>query len=157
MKPLVFALLLLSPAAVIPVSAQSTTVWAIRVEGGQSVNHDGEDESLGGAIRVLAGLGSRQAVWLEGGLLAGMPYLGVDGGVELRLPLAAGLALLGRGGAGALVEESFAGLFVRGGGGVRLALGRHSALSATYQRGMHGEARGPDLFMLGLELRLGPG
>jgi hypothetical protein len=151
--------------AVLVLVSLASTVWAqtepvrkgVRVEAGFSDNHEGHDRSFGGAIRAFAIVDRRGLVGVEGGALAGMPYLGVDGGMDVRVPLRPRLSLLARGGAGVMLEEDFIGPFWRYGGGVEFLLTARNRMSISYQRGGHGQGAdiGPHLLMAGWEHRVG--
>ena len=52
-----------------------------RVEAGLSDNHTGHDRYPGGAFRAFGVVDHQDRVSIEGGVLAGMPFLGGDGGV----------------------------------------------------------------------------
>jgi hypothetical protein len=129
----------------------------VRVEVGFSDNHDGLDRSFGGAIRAFGIVDRVGLVSVEGGALAGMPYLGGDGGVNVRFPVRRSLSVLVRGGAGVLFEEDFIGPFWRYGGGIELLVTASNRITFTYQRGGHGDGldNGPHLLMVGWERRVG--
>ena len=129
----------------------------VRVEGGFSDNHHRQDRSFGGAIRAFGIVDRRGLVSVEGGALAGMPYLGGDGGVDVRFPVRRRLSVLVRGGAGVMFEEDFIGPYWRYGGGIELLLTASNHITFTYQRGGHGDGldNDPHLLMVGFEPGLG--
>jgi hypothetical protein len=126
----------------------------IRIEAGFSDDHRGHDRSAGLAIRGFGVIGEQGVVTVEGGALIGKPYLGVDGGVDVRFPVRPRMFVLIRG--GVLLEEDYWG-FVRYGGGVELLLSTRNRLTITYQRGSHDatDTDGPHLLMVGVEHRFG--
>ena len=85
-----------------------------------------------------------------------MPYLGGDAGLFVRLPVNRWVFGVLRGGVGVLLEDGYTGTFIRVGGGFGVQVNRLSAVTVTYQRGIHGRtAQGPHLFMVGFEHRVG--
>jgi hypothetical protein len=140
----------------LPSVAWAQTPKGFRVEAGLSDNHSGHDRSVGGAFRVFGVIDDQDLVSIEGGVLAGMPFLGGDGGVQVRFPLRPRVSALARVGAGVTVEDGYVGPFWRYGGGIELLLNARNRLSITYQRGGHdGRDIGPHLLMVGLEHRVG--
>jgi hypothetical protein len=130
----------------------------IRVEAGLGDNHSGHDRYLGGAFRAFGVIDNQDLVSIEGGVLAGMPFLGGDGGMQIRFPVRPRVSALVRAGAGVTFEDGYVGPFWRYGGGIELHLDRDRAnrLAITYQRGGHDAADiGPHLLMVGLEHRFG--
>ena len=150
--------------AMVLVVGLPSVVWAqtpkgLRVEVGWSDNHRGMDRSAGGAVRGFAAIDDRGLVSVEGGMLIGKPYLGVDAGVDARFPAWPRTFVLVRGGAGVLLETNPEGYFGfwRYGGGVELLLTARNRMAITYQRGSHEstDTAGPHLLMVGLEHRFG--
>ena len=127
-----------------------------RVEAGHSDTHSGQDRSVGGAFRGFWTVGRDGIVSVEAGGLAGMPYLGGDAGLFVRLPVNRWVFGVLRGGVGLLLEDGYTGTFIRVGGGFGVQVNRGRAVTVTYQRGIHGgTTQGPHLFMVGLEHRVG--
>jgi hypothetical protein len=148
--------------------AQTSTLRkGIRVEAGFSDNHLGRDRSPGAAMRGFVVLGERGLIGVEGGALVGKPYLGGDGGVDVRIPLRPRLSLLARAGVGVISEdEDYVGPFWRYGGGIEVLLSTKNRMTITYQRGGHENTSltdaghdfadgGPHLLMIGWEYRIG--
>jgi hypothetical protein len=137
-----------------------------RVEVGLSDNHAGRDRRSAGAFRAFGFIDDRGLVSIEGGILM-TPYLGGDGGMDVRVPIRPRLSLLARGGAGVLWEdESYLGPFWRYGGGIEVLLSTKNRMTITYQRGGHENTSatdighdfrdgGPHLLMVGWEYRVG--
>ena len=140
----------------LPSVAWAQTVKGFRVEGGLSDNHSGHDRYVGGAFRIFGVMDSREMVSIEGGVVAGMPFLGGDGGVQVRFPLRRRVSAIARGGLGVMFEDGYVGPFWRYGGGVELLLTARSRMAISYQRGGHDMSDiGPHLVMLGLDHRFG--
>ena len=154
MRAWVFLLLATLPSAAWAQTQPSRK--GVRVEGGFSDNHDGQDRSFGGAIRAFGSVDRVGLVSVEGGALAGMPYLGGDGGLDVRFPVRRRLSLLARAGAGVMFEEDFIGPYWRYGGGIELLFTASNRITFTYQRGGHGDGldNGPHLLMVGWEHRV---
>jgi hypothetical protein len=151
MRALVFLVL-----AVFPSVAWAQTPKGLRIEVGRSDNHEGDDRSATAAVRGFFAVDERGLISLEGGGLIGNPFLGADGGVDVRVPLPSRLSLLGRGGLGLMFEEEFNGLLWRYGGGIEVLLPTRNRIAITYQRGGHDDRDiGPHLLMVGFEFRLG--
>ena len=125
----------------------------IRVEVGSSSNHGGSDTGFSGAVRYAWSLGQTDHVRIETGLVAGNPFAGLDGGIELRVPQRGRLGLLARAGGGLLVEDGYAGLYVRGGGGLEVDLTPRVAARGTWQAGMHDGRGGPHVLHFGFDYR----
>lgn len=134
-----------------PVQAQNPPAQRLRVEAGYSVNHDGSDKGLGGAVGYVRDLTFDGALRLETGLIAGPPYLGALVGLEYRIPQRSRFGVVLRGGGGLLLEDGFTGLHLRGGGGIEYDLSSRIALRATAQGGYHGGTSGPHSFYLGVD------
>jgi hypothetical protein len=146
--------------AIILLVCLPSVAWAeiqkgVRIEVGRSDNHEGDDRSVTAAVRGFFAVDERSLVSLEGGGLIGNPFLGADGGVDVRLPLRPMLSLLGRGGLGLMFEEDFIGPFWRYGGGIEIPLSIRNRITVTYQRGGHADRDiGPHLLMVGFEYRV---
>jgi hypothetical protein len=135
-----------------PAQAQQDRTKLLRFEAGYSRNHDGSDNFIGGAVRVgLSRAGDRYRY--EAGVITGVPYLGLDVGVEMRASPEAKVGPLARAGGGLLLEDGFTGPFVRAGGGVEVRLSPRAAFRATAQAGYHGGAMGPHSVYVGLDYR----
>jgi hypothetical protein len=119
--------------------------------GGVLSNHGGSDKGITGALRFVVSRRGDDALRLETGVIAGDPFLGLDGGIELRYPRASRLGVVLRAGGGLLVEDGFIGPFVRAGGGVEWDVGPRVTLRATGQGGHHGGVGGPHLLYVGLD------
>jgi hypothetical protein len=140
----------------LPSVAWAQTPKGFRVEAGLSDNHSGQDRSVGGAFRAFGVIDNRDVVSIEGGVVAGMPFLGGDGGVQIRFPLRLRVSAVARVGAGVILEDGYVGPFWRYGGGIELLLNAQNRMTITYQRGGHDVSDiGPHLVMVGLEHRFG--
>jgi hypothetical protein len=122
-----------------------------RVEAGYSSNHGGTDTGLGGALRF--GIIGTSVGRLEAGLIAGIPYAGLDAGIEVRLPRRAPVGILLRWGGGLLVEDGFFGVYGRAGGGVEVDVSPRVAVRGMWQAGYHGGSGGPHLMYFGVDYR----
>ena len=136
-----------------PAQAQLGTTKRLRFETGYSSNHDGSDNSIGGAVRFGFSRAPDDLLRFEAGLIAGDPYAGLDAGIEVRFPQRARLGVALRGGGGLLVEDGYAGAFVRGGGGLELDVSPRVALRATVQAAFHGGQGGPHHAYFGFDYR----
>ena len=116
------------------------------------MNHEGSDNGLGGTFR-LGVIRADERYRLEGGLIAGIPYGGLDVGIEKRFSPEAKAGIVLRAGGGLLIEDGFTGIFLRGGGGVEWQVSPRVALRATAQAGYHGGVMGPNHIYVGLDYR----
>ena len=136
-----------------PGESQESRRKRLRIEAGYSSNHDGGDKGLGGALRFAISRPGDDLLRFEAGLIAGVPYAGLDAGVELRFPQRARVGVVVRAGGGLLVEDGFFGAVVRGGGGVEFDISPRVALRGTAQAAYHGGQAGPHLVSLGVDYR----
>ena len=153
MRPLVVLALLVLPSLA-AAQTRLPPMHGVRVEGGMSDTHDGDDRYPAVAVRAFWTLDSSGPVTLEIGGAYFTYYGAADAGLDVRVPILPRVAGVIRGGAGVLLEGEYLGIFWRFGGGIGVQLTRRHGLLMTWQRGGHNNRnQGPHMVMLGYEYR----